>query len=375
MRAPLADSINIPSPQKPRLSKQDPLVGLISEQISTGEGNLLEVMLDDPMLSELNHSLEKEAEQQKKAKLLESFPFRYRNLVHTETLYKKLQAQNKEQLAESREVIELLQKEQEELKDQIQYMRSEAEQRDRLRAEERGRIESDKQAIVREWEGRVGEKEKEVRKCMQTVQEAETKMAKIKAEKQNLVEYLEELKEEAETVKAENNRIIQAITAKELEASHNELTIALLKQSHSKDLEQLRTELAHTTAQLSAKLAEKGKENSELTVMMGHLRKQLKESQSAYQQLEAKLEDTENQKHNELQEARMRLLEEVKLKNCAEDEFERRREQDALEMEELQARIWELERELQKSQQALADCGHLHQQELDRLNEMTFKLE
>jgi hypothetical protein len=44
----------------------------------------------------LNLSLEKEAEQQKKAKLLENFPFRYRNLIHTEMLYKKLQEQMKD---------------------------------------------------------------------------------------------------------------------------------------------------------------------------------------------------------------------------------------------------------------------------------------
>ena len=54
------------------------------------------MILTDPLLKELNLSLEKEAEQKKKAKLLENFPFRYRNLVHTEMLYKKLQDQIKE---------------------------------------------------------------------------------------------------------------------------------------------------------------------------------------------------------------------------------------------------------------------------------------
>ena len=56
---------------------------------------MINVILGDPLLKELNVSLEKEAEEQKRAKLLESFPLRYKNLVHTEILYKKVQTQMK----------------------------------------------------------------------------------------------------------------------------------------------------------------------------------------------------------------------------------------------------------------------------------------
>ena len=58
--------------------------------------DLFDVILTDPLLKELNNSLEIEAQQKKKNKLLESFPLRYRNLVQTETLYKKLQESLKE---------------------------------------------------------------------------------------------------------------------------------------------------------------------------------------------------------------------------------------------------------------------------------------
>lgn len=70
--------------EKSKAVKHDFLLSVVEEEISkNGSCSLISIILDDPLLKELNISLEKEAEQQKKAKLLESFPLRYRNLVHT----------------------------------------------------------------------------------------------------------------------------------------------------------------------------------------------------------------------------------------------------------------------------------------------------
>lgn len=79
--------LNSPSPtihkSSPKLHKQDTLILAVEEGIANGQCDLINLLLTDPLLKELNLSLEKEAEQQKKNKLLQNFPLRYKNLVHT----------------------------------------------------------------------------------------------------------------------------------------------------------------------------------------------------------------------------------------------------------------------------------------------------
>lgn len=117
--------------EKSKGIKHDFLLSVVEEEISkNGSCSLISIILDDPLLKELNISLEKEAEQQKKAKLLESFPLRYRNLVHTQMLYKKVQSQMKQHQEQSKAIVELIQKEKDELKDHLAYLKSELVKRD-----------------------------------------------------------------------------------------------------------------------------------------------------------------------------------------------------------------------------------------------------
>lgn len=78
---------NSPSSKSRKLSpkpfKTDNIVLAVEEGIANGQCDLIHLLLSDPLLKELNISLEKEAEQQKKSKLLQNFPLRYKNLVHT----------------------------------------------------------------------------------------------------------------------------------------------------------------------------------------------------------------------------------------------------------------------------------------------------
>lgn len=85
---------NLPrTPQHHKTHRDQKLILAVEEEINSNKAcDLLGIILADPHLKQLNSSLEKEAQQLKKSKLLETFPVRYNNLVQTETLYKQLQS-------------------------------------------------------------------------------------------------------------------------------------------------------------------------------------------------------------------------------------------------------------------------------------------
>jgi hypothetical protein len=84
---------NLPqTPKQHKKQKDDRLLHAVEEHITSNKAcDLLAIILADPHLKQLNSSLEKEAQEQKKSKLLESFPLRYNTLVQTEALYRQLQ--------------------------------------------------------------------------------------------------------------------------------------------------------------------------------------------------------------------------------------------------------------------------------------------
>ena len=74
-KQPLSDSNNNSICQTPKIAhkttKKDHLISAVEEEIANNQGcDLINVILADPMLKELNISLEKQAEQQKRTKLL-----------------------------------------------------------------------------------------------------------------------------------------------------------------------------------------------------------------------------------------------------------------------------------------------------------------
>ena len=58
------------SREESKYSKHDQILSAIEEEINSNSCNILDVILGDPLIKELNTALEKQAEQQKKNKLL-----------------------------------------------------------------------------------------------------------------------------------------------------------------------------------------------------------------------------------------------------------------------------------------------------------------
>ena len=61
---------------------------------------------------------------------MESFPLRYKNLVHTQMLYKKVQIQMKEHQKESKEVIQMMERQKEALEESLDYFKKEIDKKD-----------------------------------------------------------------------------------------------------------------------------------------------------------------------------------------------------------------------------------------------------